>query len=133
MTDSIAAYFDGLERAILQSCAIATYVVHQREVTSMDGKLRIRARVRDGGLLEIFEYVTISTGRQVSRLRYSYHWQDAAGALLKRWDNVNHHLYLPNAPHHVHCRDGDVAGAADPPDVTRLLAEIELYQEGGSS
>lgn len=131
MIDSITAYFDSLERDILQSDAVPGYVVLQRETTSIDGKLRVRAQVKDGGLLELFEYVTLGMGRQISRLRYSYHWQNAAGALIKRWDNVNHHLHLPNAPHHVHLPDGSVVGIADPPDVVKLLAEIETHHEGG--
>lgn len=52
MTDSIVTYFDDLERAILQCGAISAYVVHQREVTPIDGKLReIEAYSYTGGQL----------------------------------------------------------------------------------
>jgi hypothetical protein len=51
--------------------------------------------------------------------------------MLKRWDNVNHHLYLPNAPHHVHLPDGRVEDAPEPPDVVKVLSEIEAYPYTG--
>jgi hypothetical protein len=42
-----------------------------------------------------------------------------------RWDNVNHRRDLPHAPHHVHLPDGSVEGVVGPPDIGRLLVEIE--------
>ncbi|MCX6031388.1 MAG: DUF6516 family protein [Chloroflexi bacterium] len=131
MTRSITAYLDSLERAILASPAVSAYVVEQHEVTPTDGKLRIRARLQDHGLLEFFEYVVFDARRQIVRLNYSYHWQDADGSLLRRWDNVNHYRNLPYAPHHVHQPDGTVAGVAKPPDLMRVLTEIEVHLHAG--
>lgn len=34
--------------------------------------------------------------------KYSFHWQNAAGSLHKRWDNAPHHQHVPTQPHHVH-------------------------------
>ncbi len=31
-----------------------------------------------------------------------YLWQDGTGQLLKRWDNVAHHLEISTHPHHIH-------------------------------
>jgi hypothetical protein len=40
---------------------------------------------------------------------YSFHWADAEGQLLKRWDNTPHFPDLDGFPHHVHDgRTGDV-------------------------
>lgn len=127
MIASIAAYLGGLERVILESHAISAYIVQQHEITPSDGKLRIRARLRDRGLLEFFEYVALDVQGYVVRLGYSYHWQDAEGRLLWRWDNVNHYRHLPYAPHHVHLSDGNVEGIANPPSLTVVLVQIETF------
>ena len=34
--------------------------------------------------------------------KYSFHWQDAVGNLLKRWDNAAHHPEVVTNPHHIH-------------------------------
>ncbi|PKO21411.1 MAG: hypothetical protein CVU38_14935 [Chloroflexi bacterium HGW-Chloroflexi-1] len=131
MTANIAAYLSGLERALVESRAVSAYVILGHEVTPTDGKIRVRARLADGGLLEFFEYVALDERGQSVRLKYSYHWQAANGVLLRRWDAVNHHRELPTAPHHVHLPDGSVEGVARPPDVMTVLAQIETQLESG--
>ena len=37
--------------------------------------------------------------------KYNFHWQDAAGNLIRRWGNAPHHPELDNYPHHVHTKD----------------------------
>ncbi len=125
MNPEIAAHFDHLEQRLLESNAVASYTVVRREVTPADGKVRIRVRLRDGGLLELFEYVALDIGGQIARLKYAYHWQGADGLLVRRWDAVPHHPQLPYAPHHVHLPDGSVEGVARPPDAVEVLAQIE--------
>ena len=125
MNPEIAAYFDCLERRLLESNAVSSYTVVRREITPADGKMRIRARLRDGGLLELFEYVALDSGGQVARLKYAYHWQDADGRLARRWDAVPHYPQLPYAPHHIHLPDDSVEGVADPPDAVEVLVQIE--------
>jgi hypothetical protein len=121
----IAAHFDRLEQRLLESNAVSGYTVVRREVTPTDGKVRIRAQLRDEGLLELFEYVAPTIGGQVTRSKYAYHWQDANGLLVRRWDAVHHHPQLPHAPHHVHLPDGSVEGVAKPPNAMEVLAQIE--------
>ena len=125
MNPEITAYFDHLERRLLESNAVSSYTVVRRESTPADGKMRIRAQLRDGGLLELFEYVALDSGRQVTRLKYAYHWQDADGSLARRWDAVPHYPQLPYAPHHIHLPDDSVEGVADPPDAVEVLVQIE--------
>lgn len=73
-----------------------------REVAQGDmGLLRYRLTLHDGGLLEMFErFQVVGGGIQVAK--YSFHWQDVAGQLIKRWDNAAHHPELSTHPHHVH-------------------------------
>ena len=124
MNPIIANYFDGIEMRLIESPAVASYKQVRREVTPTDGKLRIRATLIDGGLFELFEYVTEEKGRMDLR-KYSFHWQDADGELIRRWDNVKHHMDLPNAPHHLHPKEGPPQPVFDVPNAMTILTMIE--------
>lgn len=125
MNPEITEYFDRLEQGLLEHQAVSGYSLVRREITPTEGKIRIRAQLIGGGLLELFEHVTSSAGGQVTRLRYAYHWQDAQGRLIRRWDCAPHHPQLPYAPHHVHVSDEDVEGIAQPPALIDVLIQIE--------
>jgi|GEM_PF-337193 len=107
MNTLIAEYFDDIEGRLIASPAITSYRVLRRVVAPSDGKLRVKATLSDGGSVELFEYVT-ETGGQITVQKYSFHWQDAQGKLVCRWDNAPHHKELANAPHHLHTTDGAV-------------------------
>ncbi|MFQ6056800.1 MAG: DUF6516 family protein, partial [Methanosarcinales archaeon] len=51
--------------------------------------------------LHIFEYIVLE-GSNITRQKYSYHWQNKYGELIKRYDNARHHPDLDNFPHHIH-------------------------------
>jgi hypothetical protein len=104
---------------------VADYTVLRYEVTSTDGKMRLRAQLQDGAQVDLFEYITLSEQEQIARLKYSYHWQSADGLLVRRWDAVNHHPHMPHAPHHVHLPDGQVQGVNPVPSITTVLDEIQ--------
>ncbi|MBU4501923.1 MAG: hypothetical protein KKA79_04970 [Nanoarchaeota archaeon] len=55
---------------------------------------------KDRSLLYIKDYIFIDGKR-----KYSYHWQDAQGRLIIRWDNSPHHKGLPTFPLHKHLPD----------------------------
>jgi hypothetical protein len=121
----IIAYFGNLERSLLECVAVADYTVLRYEVTSTDGKMRLRAQLQDGGQLDLFEYIALNSQEQLVRLKYSYHWQSADGLLVRRWDAVNHHPHLPHAPHRVHLPDGQVQGVDPAPSITAVLDQIQ--------
>jgi hypothetical protein len=121
----IIAYFGTLERSLLECVAVADYTVLRYEVTSTDGKMRLRAQLKDGGQVDLFEYIALDAQEQLIRLKYSYHWQSADGLLVRRWDAVNHHPHLPHAPHHVHLPDGQLQGVDPAPSITTVLDEIQ--------
>jgi hypothetical protein len=58
--------------------------------------LKVRAVIIDNSLLHIKEYISLDG------YLYSYHWQDADGALRIRWDNSPHHRTLRTFPDHKH-------------------------------
>jgi hypothetical protein len=96
----------------------------RREVTIIDGKIRIKATLSDNSLVELFEYVVESSG-QIRSLKYSFHWQDSQGKLRRRWDNAPHYPTLPNAPHHIHNEDNTVQSAYLMPNTLLVLQQIE--------
>ena len=124
MNTLIAQHFDEIEAKLIACPAIISYRVLRREVSSADGKLRIKATSNDGGMVELFEYVGEASGR-VHLLKYGFHWQDSHGHLQRRWDNAPHYPALPNAPHHIHDADGSVRAIADTPDIFSFIQEIE--------
>ena len=129
MNALIAQYFDDIEARLIASPAISSYRILRREVAPADGKLRVKAELNDGSIVELFEYVTESSGRIVKQ-KYSFHWQDARGNLVARWDNAPHHRDLPNAPHHSHPQDGSVRGIGGTMDMLTVIGEIEKGVSG---
>jgi hypothetical protein len=63
MNQLIHDYFDAIETRLIASPIVAVFDVIRREVTSTDGKIRIRATLTDGVLLELFEYVVEDQGQ----------------------------------------------------------------------
>jgi len=123
MNPTIASYFDEIEMRLTENPVVASYKQVRREITPTDGKLRIRATLTDGGLFELFEYVTEEEG-QIGLQKYSFHWQEANGELVCRWDNVKHHMSLPNAPHHLHTKEGPPQPVFGVPNAMTILATI---------
>ena len=110
MNSFIKARFDSYQQQLISSTAVLRYTVIKLNVTSSDGRVRVRARLIDGGLLEFAEYIEVDHNDVIITHSYAFHWQDAHNHLCQRWDNVNHFPSLPYAPHHIHRVDGSVEG-----------------------
>lgn len=77
-------------------------VVSEKLLAEVDaGYIRIRVRLKNGDLFEISEYF-LGSHEEIIRKSYSYHWQNAHGRLIKRWDNASHHAHVATHPFHVH-------------------------------
>jgi hypothetical protein len=124
----LVALFDEYEQLLLISPVIVKFSIVKRRVLEREGYIRIRAELVDGGLVEMSEFWHEVNDETIQR-EYAYHWQDQAGRLVRRWDNVKHHLELPNAPHHVHLIGGQVEGVQPLPDLETVLKEIEGHLE----
>ena len=124
MNPIVHRHFDALEARLLESPAVLSYRISSREIAFSDGKLRARATLSGGGTAEFFEYIFESEGR-ICLLKYSFHWQDARGRLIRRWDNAPHFPDLCNAPHHIHETDDTVSSAQGVPDIFSVIEEIE--------
>lgn len=124
MNSVIETYFDAIEVQLIESPAIVAYELIRREIALANGKLRLRATLSDGGIIEAFVFMT-ETDEQIELKKYSFHWQDVQGKLKRRWDNAPHFPHLPGAPDHIHLDEKTVVGASRQPDFATVLAEIE--------
>lgn len=114
---------------IVMNPQVVHWTVVREEAQGDMGLLRYRLTLRDGGLLEMFERFQVMRERlQVAK--YSFHWEDAAGQLRKRWDNAAHHPEVPTPPHHVH--DGAEANVVPhaPISAEEVLAIITAESPG---
>lgn len=95
-----ADYLAYIKALIVVNPQVLRFNVVREEAQGDKGLLRYRLTLR-GSLLEIFELFQIVEG-MVQVTKYSFHWQDKTGKLLKRWDNAAHHRELSTSPHYVH-------------------------------
>ena len=70
------------------------------------------------------EYIVVQEG-SITRVAYSYHWQNKGGTLKMRWDNVAHHRDVPTFPHHIHLESEGNVIPSHAPELDQVLAEIE--------
>jgi len=98
---------------------VAGYEVLQYEVAGANSRFRACIHLLDGSQLFVREVVL--DGR---RVKYAFHWQDAAGSLRVRWDNAPHWPGVTTAPHHRHEGDPDVALPSDATTLEEALRAI---------
>ncbi len=78
MSQLIEQHFDEVEVCFLQSPAVVAYQILRREIACGDAKLRVKLELFDGGMAELFEYIS-EVDNSVHLLKYSFHWHDADG------------------------------------------------------
>jgi len=91
-------------------------------LTPSRANLRIRLRLPDDSFLEISEALVVQEGT-LTWLSYRYHWQDATGRLILRYDNAPHHPEVESFPHHKHVEEK--VAASERPALVKLIAEIQ--------
>lgn len=124
MNERVGSHFDQIEARLIECPAVLSYQIIRRQISLDDGKLRIRATLTGGDVFECFLYV-MDMGHHISPLKYSFHWQDAEGRLVKRLDNAPHHPELPYAPHHLHIGTDRIQGFSGDPDILSFIDEME--------
>jgi hypothetical protein len=97
-------YLAHIKTLIIIHSQVKQWSVVREEAQGRNGLFRYRLILKDDSLLEMFERFHINGG-QVFVTKYSFHWQDTDGNLLKRWDNVAHHPEIETYPHPLH--DGE--------------------------
>lgn len=78
--------------------------------------IRLKATLHNGSILHVKEF--LSPGKS----KYSYHWQDATGKLILRWDNAPHHRHISTFPYHLH--EGDEIKPSERVFIHEVLTEI---------
>ena len=124
---TVTQYLDGIKERLLSDVLIRTFRITRERVTLVDGYLRARLTLRDGSLLEFSEYVQHFPADEIRVVTYSYHWGDARGDLIRRWDNTPHFPGLPGFPHHIHEGDTNEVLPGHPVNVFVVLDEIAQY------
>lgn len=93
-----------------------------KKYSNRRGTIQGRVKFYDGSLFEFSEMVTLR-GKQIKKIRYSYHYQTSEQNLIFRYDNADHHPHIPTYPHHKHV--GSHIEPAFPPDLSDVLREID--------
>ncbi len=127
MNNILIARFQSHQNSLIESTAVASFTTLIQKVSEYDGRVRIRALLEDGGLLEFAEYIELDNDGKMIDYVYSFHWQNAQNQLIQRWDNVAHYPKLPFAPHHIHQADGTIVGNPEVPTLAIVLSTIEQH------
>lgn len=100
-------------------------IVREKRLADIDaGYIRIRAHLKNDDLLEISEYI-VASGNDIVKESYSYHWQDSAGNLIKRWDNPPHYPHVVTFPHYVHSKAESNIVASEIMSLDKVIERIE--------
>lgn len=94
-------YIERVRALIVSNPQVLHWAIAREEAQGDRGLFRYRLTLRDGSLLELFEFFLVAAAR-VRVTKYSFHWQNPDGQLRKRWDNAAHHREISTHPYHVH-------------------------------
>jgi hypothetical protein len=118
----VAGYFRHISDVIALSRIVKSQDVHAEKRTPTEGFLRGDVIFKDDSRLHFRELV--STDPSVQLVSYTYQYMCADGTMIFRYDDADHFLNLPTAPHHKHVGENDVI-AVDAPELQLVLKEIE--------
>ena len=113
-----------LIKSLIALCPVVTgFSIIREDAQGGKGLWRYRLTLKDGSLLEMFEFFEIQSG-QVKAIKYSFHWQRDDGQIIKRWDNAAHHPEIETYPHHLHDGAEDLVFAYQPVSFEEILQVI---------
>ncbi len=118
---SIAKYLASINECLITTSFIQSYEIIKERDALIDGYLRARLTFIDGSYLEFAEYTQLQPDDSVNVVTYSYHWVDARGNLVYRWDNTPHFPKLPGFPHHLHIGPKDSVEPNPTMDIFKVL------------
>jgi len=101
----------------------------QVDVATVSTLFRCEVQFRDGSRLSVTEQLESTGQRDFRRNTYRMNYLDRDGNLVFRYDNAPHYPKLSTFPAHKHV--GGSVVAAEPPDLSDVLAEIDpiVYQD----
>jgi hypothetical protein len=116
-------YLRSLLEAVASSRLVRASSVTLDRRTLYAGVIRGDLYFADGSRLHFRELV--ESNAEILRRMYAYHYQDASGALVFRYDDTPHHPALETHPHHKHDGSEPNVHSAEPPSLAGVLLEIE--------
>jgi hypothetical protein len=102
---------------------VAVAELEEFEVTLNEGFIGGTITFIDGSRLHFLEYIRITSNIPI-KLKYRYHYEDAEGDTVFRYDNALHHKDIVTFPHHKHV--GDNVLPSREPSLSTVLEEIAL-------
>jgi len=124
--NTVEEYFDRVRQLVQSVPGVQAERYEEHILSATRGNLRIRLRFSDKALLEISEAFVL-VGRELRWLSYRYHYQDALGVLVFRYDNAPHHPEIVTHPDHKH--RGEQILASGHPSIEQLLEEVHAVRE----
>ena len=131
----IEEYLRQIDELLSTSPVVSNIEIIRRSIrdTDLEKVLNYRYRVTllDGSLIEITERA-LEVQDSLEMTKYSHHWQDVNGQLIKRWDNAPHHPEIDTFPYHLH--EGAENNVLSHPSINgfealqRILAEVEFQE-----
>jgi hypothetical protein len=118
-------YMAHIHSLIISNSKIQHWNILREEIQGNIGLFRYRLRLVNEDIVELFERFEV-IGRFVHRTKYSFHWQQATGQLIKRWDNAAHHPEITTHPFHVHDGDEKNVLPSSPMTVIDILVMLEV-------
>jgi len=127
-------YLHSIRERLVNDGLVSSFRILRERATDADATIRGVPELFDGSRLEFSEYVQVVPGNVIDVTTYSYHWTDAHGNLICRWDNAPHDPNLSGFPHHRHevflMKSGDAlewqeqASPSEPMSIFRVLDDF---------
>ena len=125
-----AGYIDEIKSLLISLVFVADFEMLREETLGMTGLYRLRARLDGGSVLEMFEYFQVLEDQTTGVGKYSFHWQNSDGGLIRRWDNAPHHPEIPSFPNHVHHGATGEVSQSPPVSGVQILKMLEMSLDG---
>lgn len=109
-------FLDALE---LHQDIITNYDVLQFRMVGASYQLIVKVCLSNQTELHVKDYLFLDGTR-----KYSYHWQNAQGNCIIRWDNAPHHQAISTFPFHKHLGEQETIAESPPMKLTAVLDNI---------
>jgi hypothetical protein len=95
---------------------IIDYDVLQFRMVGESYQFVAKVRLCNQSELHVKDYLFLDGTR-----KYSYHWQDAQGHCIIRWDNAPHHQAVTTFPFHQHSGEKEIISESPPMTLAAAL------------
>ena len=121
----IEQYFQSMLDLLAALPFVESSSVNLEKRGDLAGFIRGEVEFRDGSSLLFFREL-IDLRPPLQKIMYAYHYQNADGDLIFRYDNTAHHRSVPTFPIHKHTMGGGVT-SSEVPSLEQVLREIEGF------